>query len=100
MLEKCKWFNNYQAPCCLMIDDLAPVAISRDGRIGANNDWGYLMDKPGSLYKYLDQWLFQKYPEIVITILNILKIKVIFVFPPMQAEIYSENLLLYLYLEM
>lgn len=64
MLEKCKWFNNYQAPCCLMIDDLAPVAISRDGRIGANNDWGYLMDKPGSLYKYLDQWLFQKYPEI------------------------------------
>lgn len=64
MLEKCKWFNNYQTPCCLMIDDLAPVAISRTGEIGAFNDWGYLMNTPESLYAYMDQWLLKKYPEI------------------------------------
>ena len=179
MLEKCKWFNNYQTPCCLMIDDLTPVAISRAGEIGAFNDWGYLMNTPESLYAYMDRWLLKKYPEIRGTIflpleshnyiplnmgykiikrdiddsfINFLKflqdrfefafhgIKhcgdeedddgkiiheytnpdmdcldysvakvglfnekngiVIFVFPPIQAEIYSENLLPYLSLEM
>jgi len=64
MLEKCKWFNNYQTPCCLMIDDLTPVAISRAGEIGAFNDWGYLMNTPESLYAYMDRWLLKKYPEI------------------------------------
>ncbi len=68
MLEKCKWYNNQQTACSLMIDDLAPVAISMNGNLSAFNDWGYLMDAPNSLYEYLNKWLFQKYPEICGTI--------------------------------
>lgn len=67
-LDKCKWFDNHQTACCLMIDDLAPLVVSKDGKIGPYNDWGYLMDSTESLHNYLDKWLFQKYPEIKGTI--------------------------------
>lgn len=64
VVEKCKYKDGHQTACCLMIDDLGPAAVSLGGSIEAANDWGYLMDGPNSLYQYLDNWLFQKYPEI------------------------------------
>ena len=68
MIDKCRWFDGHQTACSLMIDDLVPAAVSLGGTIEAANDWGYMMDKPNSLYQYLDHWLFKKYPEISGTI--------------------------------
>lgn len=64
LVEKCLYFNNHQTTCSLMIDDLVPVAISEDGTIGPHNDWGYMIDKEGSLHNYFDRYFLQKYPEI------------------------------------
>ncbi|MBN1472273.1 MAG: hypothetical protein JW925_10870 [Syntrophaceae bacterium] len=64
ILSKCRWFNDHQAPCCLMIDDLVPAAVSLDGKLGPHNDWGYLMDGPDSLFSYFKCNLLEKYPEI------------------------------------
>jgi len=47
-----------------MIDDLVPAAVSLDGKLGPHNDWGYLMDKPDSLYAYFKKHLMDKYPKI------------------------------------
>lgn len=63
-IEKCKYFNDHQTACCLMIDDLVPVAVSKDGKIGPGNDWGYLKDGKDSQYNFLDEKLFSRYPEI------------------------------------
>lgn len=67
-LSKCRWFNDHQAPCCLMIDDLVPAAVSLDGKLGPHNDWGYLMDGPDSLFAYFKRYLLDPYPEIKGTI--------------------------------
>ncbi len=64
LLEKCRWFDGRQAPCCLMLDDLVPAAVSLDGTLGPHNDWGYLMDGPDSLYAFFKERLLDKYPEI------------------------------------
>jgi hypothetical protein len=61
---KCKWFNNHQSACSLMIDDLAPVAVSLDGQLGPHNDWGYMMDGPDSLFSYFKQHLLDEFPGI------------------------------------
>ncbi|MGB4205651.1 MAG: hypothetical protein WBJ84_08530 [Bacteroidales bacterium] len=67
-VEICNYYNDHQTACSLMIDDLVPVAISKDGEFKSCNDWGYLTDKPGSLYDYLTEFLLSKYPEIKGTI--------------------------------
>lgn len=64
MVTKCKYYNDHQTACSLMIDDLVPAAVTIDGKASAKNDWGYLMDGPGSLYEYFSQQLLSKYPEI------------------------------------
>jgi hypothetical protein len=64
MIEKCKWHSNSKTSCSLMIDDIVPVAISNSEYVGPENDWGYLKDSEKSLYTYLKQYLFDKYPEI------------------------------------
>ena len=63
-IEKCRYYNDHQTACCLMIDDLVPAAVSLDGKIGPYNDWGYLKDGKNSQYQYLEDSLFSKYPEI------------------------------------
>ncbi len=63
-IEKCKYYNDHQTACCLMIDDLVPVAVSKDGKIGPGNDWGYLKDSKDSQFNFLEEKLFSKYPEI------------------------------------
>lgn len=67
-VEKCRYHNDHQSACCLMIDDLVPVAVSRDGKIGPGNDWGYLKDGKDSQYQFLEENLFSKYPQIKGTI--------------------------------
>lgn len=67
-VEKCTYFNNHQTACSLMIDDLVPVAIGKNGNYGPFNDWGYFMDSDNSLFQYFDKYLIQKYPEIKGTI--------------------------------
>ena len=47
---KCKYYNDAQTTCSLMIDDVVPIAIGIDGKYGPHNDWGYLMDDEQSLY--------------------------------------------------
>ena len=66
MINKCKYYNNHQSACTLMIDDLVPAAISpfKNEKITAKFDWGFLMDSYDSLYKYFDNNLLKKYPEI------------------------------------
>lgn len=67
-IEKCRYHNDHQTACCLMIDDLVPVAVSQDGKIGPGNDWGYLKDGKDSQYQFLEDNLFSKYPQIKGTI--------------------------------
>jgi hypothetical protein len=64
VVEKCKYYNDARTAVVLMIDDLAPVAVTTDGKITPANDWGYLFDKENSLYAYLERTLFNDFPEI------------------------------------
>jgi len=61
-----KWYNNYQAPVVLMIDDLSDAYINvyEDTY---KNDWGYLCDTEGSSFSFLKKELLDKFPEIKIT---------------------------------
>lgn len=68
MIEKCKYYNNAKSASSLMIDDLVPAAVSNDGNVSPKNDWGFLMDKESSLYKYFQNQILNKYPEIKGTI--------------------------------
>lgn len=60
------WFNNFQAPSVLMIDDLsdAYLKIYNDEYM---NDWGYLCNNQNSLYNFLHTNLLKEYPYIKIT---------------------------------
>ncbi len=66
MFKIAKWFNNYQAPAVLMIDDLSDsyIDVYADSY---KNDWGHLCDKPGSSFKFLEKNLLENYPYIKIT---------------------------------
>ena len=68
IVEKCKYHNDAQTTCSLMIDDLVPVAIGVDDNFGPQNDWGYYMDKEKSLYNYFNNHLLRKFSEIKGTI--------------------------------
>ena len=61
---KCRYYNDHHTASSLMIDDLVPAAVSYDGNIDTSNDWGYLMDGDNSLYKYFNQFILEKYPEV------------------------------------
>jgi hypothetical protein len=66
MLKIAKWFDNYQSPAVLMIDDLSDAYISVYSQ-QYKNDWGYYCDKEGSSFKYLNDNLLEKFPDIKIT---------------------------------
>ena len=63
-MKKCKYFNNAQTACTLMIDDLAQVAITNNGVFFPGNDWGYGLDQENSLWRYFERNLLEKFPEI------------------------------------
>lgn len=66
MFEIAKWYNNYQAPSVLMIDDLsdAYIDIYKEKH---KNDWGYLCNDKDSAYMFLDNNLLVSFPKIKIT---------------------------------
>jgi hypothetical protein len=66
MFKIAPWYNNYQAPTVLMIDDLSDAYIDKYTE-SYKNDWGYLCDQEGSAYHFLEQQLLKFYPYIKIT---------------------------------
>lgn len=66
MLKIAKWYNNFQAPSVLMIDDLSDAYINVYNE-SYKNDWGYLCDTVGSSIDFLKKELLTKYPNIKIT---------------------------------
>lgn len=66
MLKIAKWFNNYQTPAVLMIDDLsdAYVGVYEESY---KNDWGYLCNEEGSSFRFLQKELLVTFPYIKIT---------------------------------
>ena len=71
MIKIAKWFNNHQAPMCLTIDDISDVYIKPRGlkskKIMPFFDWGFGLDKDGSLYKFFVNNIIEKNPEMKIT---------------------------------
>ncbi len=66
MFKISKWFNNYQAPVVLMIDDLSDAYVNVYPE-SYKNDWGYLCSKEGSSFHFLKNNLLSYYPYIKIT---------------------------------
>lgn len=66
MFKIAAWYNNYQAPVVLMIDDLSDAYINVYPE-SYKNDWGYFGDHEGSAYHFLQKELLNKYPQIKIT---------------------------------
>jgi len=65
-LKIAKWYNNYQAPAVLMIDDLNDVYLEVY-KESFKNDWGYLCSNEGSAYSFLKKELLNKFSKIKIT---------------------------------
>lgn len=69
MLKKCKWYNNATTATALTIDDLSCGYVDIYGNgINARTDWGYLGRQEGSIFKYFEDNLLNKYPEIRYTV--------------------------------
>lgn len=66
MFKIAAWYDNYQAAAVLMIDDLSDAYINIYPE-SYKNDWGYLGDKEGSAFHFLQQELLTFYPDIKIT---------------------------------
>ena len=60
----CRYHNNHQTAVTLMIDDLAPTAITRDGRLLPYRDHGYGMHHKDGLYHYFEKHLLEPFPEL------------------------------------
>lgn len=71
MIKIAKWFNNNKAPICLTIDDISDVYIklevSENKKIMPFFDWGFGLDKDGSLYKFFVDNIIKRNPEMKIT---------------------------------
>lgn len=65
-MEISKWYNNYQAPSVLMIDDLSDAYINIYHEV-YKNDWGYSCDSENSAYSFLKKNLLDHFPKIKIT---------------------------------
>lgn len=66
MFNISKWFNHFQAPAVLMIDDLSDAYIDVYPE-SHKNDWGYMYDEDGSSFSFLKKELLDIYPHIKIT---------------------------------
>jgi len=66
MFKIAKWFNNYQSPAVLMVDDLSDAYINVYSE-PFKNDWGYLCNRSDSSFNFLKKRLLNKYPDIKIT---------------------------------
>lgn len=79
-MEKCKYYNNAQTACSLMIDDIVPVFVSYDGKLRPWNDWGFGANNDNSLYKYFYDHFLSRNPEVMGTI-----------FIPLESHNYLPN---------
>jgi len=61
-----RWFNNFQAPAVLMIDDLSDAYIDVYPE-SYKNDWGFMCDRDGSSFTFLKKELLDIFPQIKIT---------------------------------
>ena len=66
-LKISKWFEGYQSPSVLMIDDLSDSYIERYEKEVYKNDWGYLCDDENSSFSFLKRELLMHFPKIKIT---------------------------------
>lgn len=66
MCKIAKWYNNYQSPCVLMIDDLSDAYIEVY-KENYKNDWGYLCNQEGSSFDFLQKKLLNFFPKVKIT---------------------------------
>ncbi len=66
MFEISNWYNNFQTPAVLMIDDLSDAYIDVYEE-SHKNDWGYLCDLKGSAFHFLHNKLLSHFPYIKIT---------------------------------
>lgn len=80
MFKIAKWFNNYQAPLVLMMDDLSDAYVEVYHE-SYKNDWGYLCDANGSSFHFLKKELLEIYPYIKIT----------FFIPYLKHNVINEN---------
>lgn len=72
LLEKARWFNDAQAAAVLTIDDLANGWLDMDGS-GPQpaNDWGFACRGANSIYRYFENNILQKHPEIRFTVFTV-----------------------------
>lgn len=63
-MEKCRFYNDCQCAATLMLDDFSLTATLGGGHSQPETDWGAFLDGTGSLYRYLEDTLLKKYPEI------------------------------------
>lgn len=80
MFHLARWYNNYQSPCVLMIDDLSDAYINVYVE-SCKNDWGYLCNYEGSSYHFLKKELLALFPYIKIT----------FFVPYLRHNVINEN---------
>jgi len=66
MFHIADWYNNYQTPSVLMIDDLSDAYIDVYDE-SYKNDWGYLCQEKEGIYHFLKNGLLAEFPEIKIT---------------------------------
>ncbi len=65
LLRKATWFNDARTAAVLMIDDLTYGYLDADGRGPyAPNDWGYLARRPGSIFRYFEEQILDRFPEV------------------------------------
>ncbi len=80
MFKIAQWYNNYQAPSVLMIDDLSDAYINVYNEY-YKNDWGYLCNGLGSSFNFLTKRLLERYSDIKIT----------FFVPYLRHNVINEN---------
>ena len=66
MYKISKWYNNFQSPSVLMIDDLSDAYINIYDK-SYKNDWGYLCNQEDSAYNFLKKHVLSTFPNIKIT---------------------------------
>ena len=74
------WYNNFQAPSVLMIDDLSDSYIDIY-KESYKNDWGYLSNSENSSYSFLKKELLDKF----------YKIKITFFIPYLKHNVINDN---------
>lgn len=80
MLEIARWYNNFQSPSILMIDDLSDAYIDKYEE-SYKNDWGYLGKHKNSSYDFLKKNLLDRFP----------KIKISFFVPYLKHSVINDN---------